>query len=82
MIKAYKIEACGIVGVAFAERRALAVSWAFRNARDAGFEIRFPDIRATRWPEWDDMAIAARAGRCWTPDRDIIRCYCPDEDPA
>lgn len=53
---AWSTRACGLTSVVFAPSAAVARQATFRSAREAGFDVRYIDVRAKRAPELDEAA--------------------------
>lgn len=71
-IRAFRCSAVGVVGIAFAASAGRARTMTVRSAADAGFPVRYPDVRVRRAPEFDGRPkiaeISAARGTCWVPE--------------
>ena len=70
-VLAFRTEAAGVVSIVFARSRGVARKVTFDAANDAGYRIKFTDVRVRRWP---DMDHAHRPGHQWAANR----CLTPE----
>jgi hypothetical protein len=56
---AWKTTACGLVSAVAASSRSEAMAITMRSANDAGYRIKFIDVKCVRWPEHDSWANVA-----------------------
>jgi hypothetical protein len=67
-VKAWRTASIGIESLVLAESREQARAVTARSACDAGFDVRYTDVRAVRWPKFDRSVGILRPKRCWAPD--------------
>jgi len=63
-MKAWVTTAIGISSVVFAETRGKAKATTVDSANDAGWGVRYTQVRALRAPQWDQYADQNPHHRC------------------
>jgi hypothetical protein len=66
--KAWITEVHGIKSLVAAETRGHAVSRTMASANDAGYGVKFPDVKAKRDKRFDGWAQTDEARGVWCPD--------------
>ena len=67
-IIAWRTEAIGIASIVWSRSRAQARYATTRSARDAGWDVRFTQVRAHRAPSFDGLQGAFAERRCYSLD--------------
>lgn len=63
-IKAWRTEAMGIVSLVYTSSHGKARAVTVRAARDAGYQVRFPEVQVTRAPELDGPTPSYQQNMC------------------
>jgi hypothetical protein len=64
-IRAWKTVAMGTTCIVAAETRAKAIMRTIKSAHEAGYDLRWLEVRAVRAPQHDRWAKGDVADRCW-----------------
>lgn len=54
MIRAFQTDCIGVSSIVFAERRGQAQAATMRDAQDAGYKVKFTDVKVKRAPIYDN----------------------------
>lgn len=73
--RAWRVTAAGITGIAAATTRGRAVSLVVSQANEAGWNVRWPDVRAVRAGEYDMWAAGVGRDAAW--DEQFVKSWRP-----